>query len=106
VGSLHWLILFPYYFFIALAYLGVLMVVSRLLRIKTSINTLIGISIAVSVIDLVVVFAFDFVEIGDFRFWPLLAIFAVSLVCATLDNLLQGKLPLPLDDELAAIDEK
>ena len=106
MGSLHWLILVPYYFFLALAYLGVLMVGTRLLRIKSSINTLVGIAIVVSVVDLVVLFAFDFVEIDDFRFLPLLGIFAVSLVCASLDQLLQRRLPLPLDEELAAIDDK
>lgn len=104
--KLHWLILFPYYFFLALAYLSVLMVIARLARIKASINTFVGISIVVSLIDLIVLFAFDFVTIDDFRFLPLLAIFAVSLVFAALDHLLQGRLPLPLDEELAAIDQK
>lgn len=105
MGSLHWLVLVPYYFFLALAYLGLLMVGTRLFRIKTSINVLVGISIVVSLIDLIAIFALDLVEIDDFRFLPLLAIFSVSLVCAALDNVLHKRLPLPLDEELAAIDE-
>lgn len=106
MDTLHWLILVPYYFFLALAYLSLLMVGTRLLRIKTSINTLVGIAIAVSVLDLVVLFAFDILEIDHFRFWPLLGIFAVSLVFAAIDHLLHERLPLPLDEELAAIDQK
>lgn len=106
MGSLHWLIVVPYYFFIALALLGLLMVGTRLLRIKASINTLVGISIAVSFFDLVVLLGGGFLSIKNLTFLPLLAIFAVSLTCATVDSLLARQLPLPLDEELDAIDHK
>jgi len=104
VSSLHWLIVVPYYFFLAMAYLSVLMVGTRLLRIKSSINTLVGISIAVAFLDLVILLGGGFVPIAKFTFLPLVGIFAVSLVFATIDFLLARRLPLPLDDELAAID--
>ncbi len=105
MGALHWLVVIPYYFFLALAYLGLLMVGTRLLRIKASINTLVGISIAISFLDLVVLLGGGFLSIESFTFLPLLGIFAVSLVCAALDSLLERRLPLPLDEELAAIEQ-
>lgn len=104
MSSLHWLIVVPYYFFLAMAYLSILMVGTRLLRVKTSINTLVGISIAVSFLDLVILLGGGFLTIKQFTFLPLLAIFAVSLVFAAIDALLARRLSLPLDEELAAID--
>lgn len=104
MSSLHWLIVVPYYFFLAMAYLSILMVGSRLLRIPAAINTLVGISIAVAFLDLVVLLGFVGISIRSFTLLPLLAIFAVSLAFAAIDVLLARRLPLPLDEELAALD--
>lgn len=105
MGNLHWLILIPYYFFGAMAVLTLLCVLTRVTRIKTSINTLVGIAIASSAFDLVFLLGTGMLQIDDFTGAPMAALGVVSFVLATVDFILQKSLPLPLDEELAAAHE-
>ncbi len=105
MGNLHWLILIPYYFFGTLAVLTLLVLLTRVTRIKTSINTLVGIAIASTVFDLVFVLSTGMLKIDHFTAGPMLAIGGASFVFAFIDFLLRKSLPLPLDEELAAAHE-
>ena len=96
----HWLIVVPYYFFAALTALPLLMLVSRLLRLKVPINTLVGAAIAVALAVVIVPLATDAVDLTAFTGRPLLVLGAASFVCAALDAALARVLPLPLDGEL------
>lgn len=100
MGFLHWFILIPYYFFASLALLPLLIVACRLLRLKFSINALVGTAIAVSVVAIVVSLAGDWLDLAHFRGGPLLALGVASMLLAALDAALMGALPLPLDKEL------
>lgn len=105
MGNLHWLILIPYYFFGAMAVLTLLVVLTRVTRIKASINTLVGIAIATSAFDLIFLLGSGMLQIDDFTGLPMLVIGLTSFVLATIDFLLRKSLPLPLDEELAAAHE-
>ena len=105
MGNLHWLILIPYYFFGAMAVLTLLCVLTRVTRIKASINTLVAIAIASSAFDLAVLLGTGILQIGDLTGVPMLLLGLASFVLATLDFILQKSLPLPLDEELAAAHE-
>ena len=100
MGVLHWFILVPFYFFGSLAALPLLIIVCRLLRLKASINALVGIAIALSVGGIVIPLACDWVDLVAFRGGPMLALGVLSMVLAAVDAALLHVLPLPLDQEL------
>lgn len=104
MGKLHWLILFPYYFFGALTLLGVLLLVARLTRLEIAINTLVTTAIAVSLVALVVPFVFGWVGIASFTGLGVAMLLVASFAVAAVDALLYRSLPLPLDEELMAED--
>jgi hypothetical protein len=100
VGYVHWLILVPFYFFGSLAALPLLIVVCRLLRLKASINVLVGMAIALSVAGIAVPLACDWVDLVSFRGGPMLVLGVLSMLLAAVDAALVNALPLPLDQEL------
>ena len=100
---LHALILFPYYFFGALATLLVLMIVSRVLRLGVSINVLVGLAIVVGVLGLAIPLAADLFDLHDLGGKPMLVLAASTFVLAGVDVLLAKALPLRLDDELKEV---
>ncbi len=97
---LHWFILIPFYFFGSLAALPLLIVVCRLLRLKLSINALVGTAIVLSIAGIVIPLALDWVDLSAFRGRQMLALGVFSLLLAALDAALVRVLPLPLDREL------
>jgi hypothetical protein len=100
MGSLHGLILIPYYFFGALATLPFLMIVCRLLRLTVSINALVGSAIGLSLLFVIVPLACDWVQLAAFTGRAMLVLALLSLVFAGADAVLAKRWPLPLDDEL------
>ena len=96
----HWLILVPFYFFGSLAALPFLILVARLLRLKVSINALVGTAIVLSISGIAIPLACDWVDLVSFRGRQMLALGVLSLVLAAIDAALVKALPLPLDKEL------
>lgn len=104
MGKLHWLILFPYYFFGALTLLGVLLLIARLTRLEIAINTLVTTAMVVSLVTLIVPLVFGWVGIGSFTGLGVAMVLVASFVVAAIDAFLYRSLPLPLDEELTAED--
>jgi len=100
VGYLHWLIVIPFYFFGSLAALPLLIVICRLLRLKVSINTLVGAAIALSIAGIVIPLAADWVDLTALRGRQMLALAVLSMLLVAVDAALVNALPLPLDKEL------
>ena len=96
----HWLILVPYYFLAALATLPLLMVISRVLRLKVAINTLVGGAIVLSLASIIIPLACDWVDLVAFTGRPLVVLVGLSFGFAALDVALAKVLPLQFDDEL------
>jgi hypothetical protein len=103
VGHLHGLILIPFYFFASLAALPFLMVVCRLLRLKVSINALVGSAIGLSLLLIVVPLACHWLDLAAFTGRRMLVLGLLSFLFAATDVALVKRLPLPLDDELQAL---
>jgi len=103
VGSFHWLILFPYYFFTALSFLLLSIVVSRLLRLKVGVNPLVMTSVTVSVALVAVPLMLDWANLHDYEGRMMLGIGLASFVLAGVDVVLQQWLPLQLDRELSEL---
>jgi hypothetical protein len=97
---LHGLIVVPYYFLGALASLPLLMVVSRVLRLKVTINALVASAIVLSLVCIIVPLACHWVGLDAFTGRPLAVLVLLSFVFAALDVALAKVLPLPLDHEL------
>jgi hypothetical protein len=102
VGSLHWLIIVPYYFFGALSLLSALVVACRLLRLKVSINFLVMTSIITTLLALAVPLTFDWVDVDSFTGRGAAALLIGSFLFAGIDAVLKRWLSLPLDEELEA----
>jgi hypothetical protein len=97
---MHWLIVIPYYFVGPLAALPCLMVLCRIVRLKLSINALVGAAIGLTLASIAVPLACDWIDLADFTGRPLLALVLASFVFAAADAALMSRLPLPLDREL------
>ena len=100
MGSLHWVIVIPYYFVATLAILPFLILACRLARLKLSINSLVGAAIVLSVAGIIALLGLHWVDLGRLTGRPLLALILASFVLAALDLVLSRALPLPLDNEL------
>ena len=98
MSRLHWLILFPYYFFGAFVLTTLFAILSRVLRLPLTIERLAGAGIVASVGLLVALFAVGTVGIGDFTLLPILGLIAASFLLAALDTLLKKPLPLSAED--------
>lgn len=105
MGKLHWLILFPYYFFGAMVVLGTMLIGSRLLRLRVSINTLVTIAIAVTLLLLIVPLALGWTRIRSFGGLGVAFLLLASFCVAALDAWLGRRLPLSLDVDLTASED-
>ena len=103
MGTLHWLIVVPFYFFGALSLLLLFMVVARLLRLKVKVNTLVTTAVLLAMVGVAVPLVADWAEIDDYSGRILLLIGIESFILAAIDTLLESRLPLPLDQELRAL---
>ncbi len=100
MGALHWLILFPYYFFTALTLFLVFSIVSRVTRAGSGANSLALGAIVVSVVLTALPLITGTTYIADYS-WPgLVFLLVVSLGLALIDTVLKPSLDLPLDQEL------
>jgi len=100
MGSLHWLLLFAFYFFIALNLLLLLMVMSRLVRAQASINPLVLTAVIAALAIIVLPLVAGWVRLADFRGVQLLFLLLSSFALSLIDVSLEPRLPLPLDKEL------
>ncbi len=100
---LHWLILFPYYFFGALCLLPALVILCRITRLKVEIHNLVGFAIFASTVGLVVTLLSQHVSINDLGARPMLILAGISFGLSLVDVLLSRLLPLPLDEQLRAL---
>lgn len=100
MGSLHWLILIPYYFVGTLAALPFLMLICRLIRLKVAINVLVGTAIALSLAAIIVPAVCKWLDPRAFTGRPMLLLVLLSFLLAAVDGVLAPHLPLPLDDEI------
>ena len=103
MGHLHGLVLIPYYFFGSLAALPFLMVICRLLRLKVSINALVGSAIGLSLLLIAVPLACHWLDLAAFTGRGMLVLGLLSFLFAAADGALVKRLPLPLDDELQSL---
>jgi len=101
--KLHSLIVVPYYFFLALSLLPLLVLVCRLLRLKVSIGALVGVAIGMSVAAIAIPLIADWVDLARLSGRPMLLLGLLSFVLAALDAALARVLPLPLDTELSEL---
>jgi len=100
VGSLHWLVLIPYYFFTALSFYLLFSVICRVVRAPVSANPIAITAVVVGLLATAAPLLSGWTKLANYS-WPgMLALFAVSMVLATVDTLLKGSLSLPADAEL------
>lgn len=99
----HYLILFPYYFFLALCLLPAFILLSRIARLKLEIHTLVGAAILVSISALVFLLNRGDVAIEHLGPFPMLGLAGISFLLAAVDAMLARFLPLPLDEQLRAL---
>jgi hypothetical protein len=102
VGKLHWLILFPYYFFGALTLLGVFLLFARLMRARVSINALVIAAIVLPVIAMAIPLLLGWVGIASFTGLGVAVLLLTSFIFAAIDAIVCRSFPLPLDEELEA----
>ncbi|MGH7856446.1 MAG: hypothetical protein ACREQY_03880 [Candidatus Binatia bacterium] len=95
--ALHWLVLFPVYFFGAMSLFAIFDLSVRVLRVDVEAHALAGRAIAVSLIGLVALFLLDVVSIGTFTLLPVLGLALLSFLLAGIDAILIRVLPLPSD---------
>ena len=98
---MHALILIPYYFFAALAVLACLMLVCRLLRLKISLNALVGTAIVSSLLMLIAPLALDWIDLADLTARPMVGLVLLSFIVAGADVALAKRLPVRFDQDLA-----
>jgi hypothetical protein len=100
VGSLHWLIVIPLFFFAALTLSLSFILVARLMRLHVSFDPLItgASALAIGLIAAPLVAGWLSLDAYMGRVLPVLIV--ASFAVAGLDALLRSLLPLPLDDEL------
>jgi len=96
----HWLILIPCYFFLAMSLLAGVMLLSRILRMKLPIDWLVGAAIALAVALTVGPLALDLVDLHEISARAVLLLGVGSFVLAGIDAALARVLPLPLDRDL------
>ena len=97
---MHWLLLVPFYVFIAIGVFLLLSILCRIVRLKLSANALAVTAVVVGVF-VVLLPLFEGIQLADYTGRRLLMVAGVTFVLATIDTLLQAVLPLPLDAELA-----
>lgn len=100
MGSLHWLILIPYYFFAALGVLLASLVLCRIVRLRASLNALVSTAIGVALVLVIVPLLGGWAAIGAYDGRKMIAVAVLTFLFALIDTLISGRLPLPLDRDL------
>jgi hypothetical protein len=95
----HWLLLIPFYVFIAIGIFLLLSILCRVVRVKLSANALAVTAVVVGVMVALLPLA-EGVELSDYTGRRLLLVVATTFALAAIDTLLEPLLPLPLDAEL------
>jgi hypothetical protein len=103
VGSMHWLIVIPFYFFGALTLLLALMLLCRLVRVSPPVNSLVMVAVFASLALFIAGFALDLISLHYLSGVRLLILGLASFALAAIDATLQTWLPLSLDQELDAL---
>jgi hypothetical protein len=104
VGSFHWLIVIPFYFFGALTLLSASVLVTRIARLRVSINALVIGAILISVLSLAVPLSLDWFDLDALTGRRVAILLVASFIFAGVDAILKDQLPLPLDHDLEAED--
>ncbi len=104
MGSFHWLIVIPFYFFGALTLLSGSVLVARLVRLHVPINALVIGSIIVSILALAVPLSLDWFNLDALTGRRAAVLLVASFIFAGIDAVLKDQFPLPLDHELDAED--
>ena len=100
MGSLHWLIVVPLYFFGNMTLCLSFIVAARLLRLRVSVEPLVTGTSALAIVLTVVPLVAGWVTLDASAGRVLIVLIVASFAVAGLDTLLQSLLPLPLDKEL------
>lgn len=100
---MHWLLVIPFYVFIAIAVFLTLSIVCRVFRLKLAAHTLAVTAVILGVGVVFLSFFEHIVDLPDLGGRHLLVLAALTFVLAALDTLLEPLLPLPLDKELAEV---
>jgi hypothetical protein len=100
VGSLHWLIVIPFYLFGSITLLLSFILAARLLRLRVSVDPLVTGASALAIGLIVVPLVAGWVTLDAYRGRVLVLLIVTSFALAGLDTLLQRLVPLPLDEEL------
>jgi hypothetical protein len=100
VGSTHWLLLIPYYFFGALGALLLLILLSRTARLHLSLNLLSTTAVVLAIGSVTVPILTGCLSLRDYTVSRMLLLVGTTCVLALLDALVQPALSLPLDKEL------
>ncbi len=96
---MHWLLLFPYYFFSALTCGGALLILHRLARRSPDLDRLAAISCVTAIVVVAFPLLSGWAEIEDYRAMPMLLLGLGSFLLAVLDAGLRHALRLPVDQE-------
>jgi uncharacterized membrane protein YadS len=97
----RWLVVIPFYFFSAILTFLLLTVASRVLRLRVGANGLAITAVIVAVALVALPLALGWVDLEHLGGRRLLALGIATFVVAALDTLLQPRLPLPADRDLA-----
>lgn len=100
---LHWLILIPYYFFLALSLALSFVLVARLVRAPLSANHLVTAAVLLALGGVSLPLATGWAVIDDYTTRGFVLLATASFLLAALDTLLATALPLPLDRELEGV---
>lgn len=98
---MHNLIVFPFYFFLALTLTALFSMFVRVLRIRVAIGTVVTIAVLSAMAAMVLILRSDAVSVDDLGAAPMLALAGASFVLAAIDRALKGILPHAIDDEMA-----
>jgi hypothetical protein len=100
MSSFHWLIVVPYYFFLALLTFLILSVACRLVRASVGANSLAIVSIVVGLALTAFPLISGWISLESYTGMPLLALGVTGFVVAAIDSVLKSSHSLPLDEEL------
>jgi hypothetical protein len=100
VGNTHWLLLIPYYFFAALGTLLLLILLSRMARLRLSLNLLSTAAVVLGIGFVTVPLLTGCLALKDYTVGRMLGLVGATCVLALLDAVVQPALSIPLDREL------
>ncbi len=103
MGSLHALVVIPYYFFTALSLYLLFSVICRVVRKSVSANPIAIAAVVGALIATAAPLMSGTTRLADYS-WPgLVFLFVISMIFATVDTVLKNSLSLPADAELEDI---